>query len=258
VYVFLQFLKVFPEFPRFFPNSFLHSASKTIQRLQIELSLGFCLLNGCREEEDLLLLLLLLLLLPLLQLLGMMIQSHNTILRPPRQVPNTHKQTNKQINSPLTQKHRIKYGGIAFKLKQRVQSLVSQKNLGIPSPPIVGCCFQETKNQTKVANTRPNTRPKEGILLLLPYYSSSSLFPYSLEKEESKKERKKKVGRKRKWREREDKCDNNQTPHSTTIQPKKTKNKKKKQGRRRAETRAEIARRVFLAGWLAGWVTSHD
>lgn len=41
VRAFLQFLKVFPEFPRFFPNSFLHSATKTIQRLQIELSLGF-------------------------------------------------------------------------------------------------------------------------------------------------------------------------------------------------------------------------
>jgi hypothetical protein len=147
VYVFLQFLKVFPEFPRFFPNSFLHSASKTIQRLQIELSLGFCLLNGCREEEDLLLLLLLLL--PLLQLLGMMIQSHNTILRPPRQVPNTHKQTNKQINSPLTQKHRIKYGGIAFKLKQRVQSLVSQKNLGIPSPPVVVAISRKPKTKPR-------------------------------------------------------------------------------------------------------------
>jgi hypothetical protein len=46
VCVFLQFLKVFPEFPRFFPNSFLHSATKTIQRLQIELSVGFCLLHG--------------------------------------------------------------------------------------------------------------------------------------------------------------------------------------------------------------------
>jgi hypothetical protein len=31
---------------RFFPNSFLDSATKTIQRLQIELSLGFRLLHA--------------------------------------------------------------------------------------------------------------------------------------------------------------------------------------------------------------------
>jgi hypothetical protein len=100
-----------------------------------------------REEEDLLLLLLLLL--PLLQLLGMMIRSHNTILLPPRQVPNTHKQTKKQINSPITHKHRIKPGGIAFKLKQGVQSLVSQKNLGIPSPAVVVVAAVSRKPKTK-------------------------------------------------------------------------------------------------------------
>jgi hypothetical protein len=92
-----------------------------------------------REEEDLLLLLLL----TLLQLLGMMIRSHNTILLPPRQVPNT----NKQINSPLTHKHRIKPGGIGLKLKQRVQSLVSQKNLGIPSPAVVVAVSRKPKTK---------------------------------------------------------------------------------------------------------------
>jgi hypothetical protein len=86
----------------------------------------------------------------------MMIRSHNTILLAPRQIPNTHKQTN-QINSPLTHKHRIKPGGIAFKLKQRVQSLVSQKNLGLPSQKNLGI---PSPAVVVAVSRKPKTKPK--------------------------------------------------------------------------------------------------
>jgi hypothetical protein len=43
----------------------------------------------------------------------------------------------------------MKPGGIAFKLKQRVQSLVSQKNLGVPSPAVV-----------VVVSRKPKTKPR--------------------------------------------------------------------------------------------------
>ncbi len=174
-----------------------------------------------------------------------MIRSHNTILLPPRQIPNTHKQTNQFPAHSQTQNQTW---WNCLEAQAKGSKLGFPEESGNSFSCCCCCCFQETKNQTKVANTRPNTRPKEGILLLLlllllrPSYSSSRLFPYSLDKEESKKV------------ERDRTSATTNKRHIQQLNPKKPKKKKAKakeeEGRSRAETRPEIARRVFLGGWL--------
>lgn len=144
-----------------------------------------------------LLLLLLLLLLPLLQLLwdDDTIPQHNsscTTTNP------KYTQTNKSNQFPTHPQTQNQTWWNCLQAQAKGSKLGFPEESGTSFPEESGnsfsccccCCFQETKNQTNVANTRPNTRPKEGILLLLlrPSYSASSrLFPYSLDKKRARK-----------------------------------------------------------------------